>query len=66
MSYGGMVEYAVAPDIRAITEDKAASPFGRGPISMDPQDFFVRFFPNENILRGRGDDADVQGRLQRA
>ncbi len=47
MSYGGMVEYAVAPDIRAITEDKAASPFGRGPISMDPQDFLCKVFPNE-------------------
>ncbi len=48
MSYGGMIEYGVVPDIRAIAEDQAPSPFGHGPISTDPQDFLCKVFP-ENI-----------------
>jgi len=47
MSYGGMVEYGVVPDIRAMNEDRAPSPFGNRPISMDPQDFLSKVFPND-------------------
>jgi NADPH:quinone reductase-like Zn-dependent oxidoreductase len=46
-SYGGMVEYGVVPDIRAITEYNVVSPFGRSPISMDPLDFLSKVFPND-------------------